>query len=123
METPILVAIVALLAAPIASFFTWMLNKRQGLANIYNSLSETQQNAVETMSMTMQSVRIDLDNAHQKIDQLINENQLLRDSIEELKMQNRQLLSENDQLRKQVVELTNTLQELVSFEKSLPRDN
>ena len=123
METPILVAIVALLAAPIASFFTWMLNKRQGLANIYNSLSETQQNAVETMSMTMQSVRIDLDNAHQKIDQLINENQLLRDSIEELKVQNRQLLSENDQLRKQVVELTNTLQELVSFEKSLPRDN
>ena len=123
METPILVAIVALLAAPIASFFTWMLNKRQGLANIYNSLSETQQNAVETMSMTMQSVRIDLDNAHQKIDQLINENQLLRESIEELKTQNRQLLSENDQLRKQVVELTNTLQELVSFEKSLPRDN
>ena len=123
METPILVAIVALLAAPIASFFTWMLNKRQGLANIYNSLSETQQNAVETMSTAMQSVRIDLDNAHQKIDQLISENQLLRDSIEELKMQNRQLLSENDQLRKQVVELTNTLQELVFFEKSLPRDN
>ena len=123
METPILVAIVALLAAPIASFFTWMLNKRQGLANIYNSLSETQQNAVETMSTAMQSVRIDLDNAHQKIDQLIAENQLLRDSIEELKTQNRQLLSENDQLRKQVVELTNTLQELVSFEKSLPRDN
>ena len=123
METPILVAIVALLAAPIASFFTWMLNKRQGLANIYNSLSETQQNAVETMSTAMQSVRIDLDNAHQKIDQLIAENQLLRESIEELKTQNRQLLSENDQLRKQVVELTNTLQELVSFEKSLPRDN
>ena len=123
METPILVAIVALLAAPLASFFTWMLNKRQGLANIYNSLSETQQNAVETMSMTMQSVRIDLDNAHHKIDQLISENQLLRDSIEELKVQNRQLLSENDQLRKQVVELTKTLQELVSFEKSLPRDN
>ena len=123
METPILVAIVALLAAPIASFFTWMLNKRQGLANIYNSLSETQQNAVETMSMTMQSVRIDLDNAHQKIAQLISENQMLRDSIEELKVQNRQLLSENEYLRKQVVELTNTLQELVSFEKSLPRDN
>lgn len=123
METPILVAIVALLAAPIASFFTWMLNKRQGLANIYNSLSETQQNAVETMSTAMQSVRIDLDNAHQKIDQLIAENQLLRESIEELKTQNRQLLSENDQLRNQVVELTNTLQELVSFEKSLPRDN
>lgn len=123
METPILVAIVALLAAPIASFFTWMLNKRQGLANIYNSLSETQQNAVETMSTAMQSVRIDLDNAHQKIDQLISENQLLRDSIEELKVQNRQLLTENEYLRKQVVELTNTLQELVSFEKSLPRDN
>ena len=123
METPILVAIVALLAAPLASFFTWMLNKRQGLANIYNSLSETQQNAVETMSTAMQSVRIDLDNAHQKIDQLIAENQLLRESIEELKTQNRQLLSENDQLRNQVVELTNTLQELVSFEKSLPRDN
>lgn len=123
METPILVAIVALLAAPIASFFTWMLNKRQGLANIYNSLSETQQNAVETMSTAMQSVRIDLDNAHQKIDQLIAENQLLRDSIEELKTQNRQLLTENEYLRRQVVELTNTLQELVSFEKSLPRDN
>jgi uncharacterized coiled-coil DUF342 family protein len=122
-ETPILVAIVALLAAPIASFFTWMLNKRQGLANIYNSLSETQQNAVETVGHALQTVRVDLDNAHQKIDQLINENQLLRESIEELKTQNRQLLSENEYLRKQVVELTNTLQELVSFEKSLPRDS
>jgi uncharacterized coiled-coil DUF342 family protein len=123
METPILVAIVALLAAPIASFFTWMLNKRQGLANIYNSLSETQQNAVETMSTAMHSVRIDLDNAHQKIDQLIEENQILRDSIDELKVQNRQLLSENDGLRKQVVELTNTLQRFVSDGKFSPHDN
>lgn len=123
METPIIVAIVALLAAPVASFFTWMLNKRQGLANIYNSLSETQQNAVETVGHALQTVRVDLDNAHQKIDQLISENQMLRDSIEELKVQNRQLLSENEYLRKQVVELTNTLQELVSFEKSLPRDS
>lgn len=123
METPILVAIVALLAAPIASFFTWMLNKRQGLANIYNSLSETQQNAVETMSTALQNVRIDLDNAHQKIDQLIEENQILRDSIDELKVQNRQLLSENDGLRKQVVELTNTLQRFVSDGKFSPHDN
>ena len=123
METPILVALVALLAAPIASFFTWMLNKRQGLANIYNSLSETQQNAVETMSTALQNVRIDLDNAHQKIDQLIEENQILRDSIDELKVQNRQLLSENDGLRKQVVELTNTLQRFVSDGKFSPHDN
>jgi uncharacterized coiled-coil DUF342 family protein len=123
METPILVAMVALLAAPIASFFTWMLNKRQGLANIYNSLSETQQNAVETMSTALQNVRIDLDNAHQKIDQLIEENQILRDSIDELKVQNRQLLSENDGLRKQVVELTNTLQRFVSDGKFSPHDN
>ena len=123
METPILVAIVALLAAPIASFFTWMLNKRQGLANIYNSLSETQQNAVETMSTALQNVRIDLDNANQKIDQLIEENQILRDSIDELKVQNRQLLSENDGLRKQVVELTNTLQRFVSDGKFSPHDN
>ena len=59
----------------------------------------------------------------QTVADLISENQMLRDSIEELKVQNRQLLSENEYLRKQVVELTNTLQELVSFEKSLPRDN
>ena len=73
--------------------------------------------------MALQTVRTDLERAHEKIDQLIDENQLLRESIEELKKQNQLLLSENEQLKKQVFELTNTLQELVSFEKSLPRDN
>lgn len=119
METPILVAVVSLLVAPIAALVTWALNKRQGLANIYNSLSETQQNAVETINTALQAVRTELDTAHSKIDQLIQENKLLRESIEELKVQNCQLLSENDALRKQVVELTKTLQEFVSA----PRDN
>ena len=123
METPVLVAVVSLLVAPIAALVTWALNKRQGLANIYNSLSETQQNAVETVNLALQTVRIDLDIAQGKIDQLLNENQLLRESIEELKVQNRQLLSENDGLRKQVVELTKTLQQFVSDGKFSPHDN
>ena len=107
METPILVAVVGLLVAPIAAFVTWALNKRQGLANIYNSLSETQQNAVETINTALQAVRTELDVAHSKIDQLLTENESLRESI-------RQLLRENDELRKQVVELTKTLQQFVS---------
>ena len=99
MEPTILVAIIGVLAAPFAALITWMLNRKKHIADIYSALSESSQTAVETMQLTMNELRIELEEARRKIDDLIAENELLRNDLHELKNQNVKLLSEIRELR------------------------
>lgn len=99
MEPTILVAIIGVLAAPFAALITWMLNRKKHIADIYSALSESSQTAVETMQLTMNELRIELEEARRKIDDLIAENELLRNDLHELKNQNIKLLSEIRELR------------------------
>jgi FtsZ-binding cell division protein ZapB len=99
MDPAILVAIVGVLAAPFAALITWTLNRKKHIADIYAALSESSQTAVETMQMTMNELRIELEEARRKIDDLIEENELLRHDLHELKKQNENLLVEIKGLR------------------------
>ena len=99
MEPTILVAIIGVLAAPFAALITWMLNRKKHIADIYAALSESSQTAVETMQLTMNELRIELEEARRKIDDLIAENELLRTDLHELKDQNVKLLNEIRELR------------------------
>ncbi len=110
MEPTIVAAIIGILAAPIAAVLTWMLNRKKHIADIYNALSESSQTAVETMQMTMQELRLELVEARQKIEELIEENALLREDLAALKNQNEQLIAQIHDMR-------------VSYEQSQPRDN
>lgn len=103
------IAIIGVLAAPIAAFVTWLLNRRKSFADLYNVLSESSQNAVETMQLTMQELRIELVDAKEKIEELIQENELLREDLRELKLQNEQLISENRAFKKKIEELTRSI--------------
>ena len=105
MEAPIIVAIVGVLAAPVASFVTWFLNRKKHVADFYNAVSESSQMAVETMQMTMHELRIELIQAKDKIDELIKENVALRDDLKELKVQNERLMKENKSLEGKIEEL------------------
>ena len=110
MEPAVIVAIIGVLAAPVAAVITWMLNRKKHIADIYNALSESSQTAVETMQMTMQELRLELVEARQKIEELIEENALLRQDLAALKNQNNQLMQQIHDMR-------------VSYEQSQPRDN
>lgn len=99
MEPTILIAIIGILAAPLAAVITWMLNRKKHIADIYAALSESSQTAVETMQMTMNELRTELEEARHKIEDLIAENELLRKDLHELKAQNIELMSEIQRLR------------------------
>jgi predicted nuclease with TOPRIM domain len=111
MDAPVIVAIIGVLAAPVAAFVTWLLNRKKHIADIYNALSESSQTAVETMQLTMQELRLELVEARQKIEELIEENGLLREDLAALKKQNEELMQQIHDMR-------------VAYEmQSQPRDN
>ena len=99
MDPAILVAIIGVLTAPFAALITWMLNRKKHIADIYTALSESSQTAVETMQLTMNELRTELEEARRKIDDLIAENELLRHDLHELKKQNEDLMREIRGLR------------------------
>lgn len=109
MDTAIVVAMISVLAAPLAAFITWFINRKKHVADIYSILSESSQNAVETMQLTMNELRVELVEAKKKIDELIQENELLRNDLHELKTQNEQLLKENRAFKGKIEELTRAI--------------
>jgi septal ring factor EnvC (AmiA/AmiB activator) len=113
METSILVSIVALLAAPVGAFVTWVLHRRKSVADIYNTISESSQNAVEAMNTALEALRNELDEAHKKIDTIMQENKQLHQDIMEVKEQNKKLLAENVKLKKQLTQFNSTVKKLV----------
>jgi regulator of replication initiation timing len=126
METPVIVAIIGVLAAPVAAFITWFVNRKKHIADIYASLSESSQTAVETMQMTMTTLHDELLDAKVKIESLITENELLRQDLRELKNQNILLLEENKALRLKIdqigIQMSNFHTES-SDKPSSPHDN
>jgi chromosome segregation ATPase len=112
MDGAILIAIIGILAAPVAAIVTWLTNRKKHVADIYESISESSQNAVETMQLTMNELRIELVEAKNKIDELITENKLLRDDLVILKNQNQQLLFENKALERKIEDLSQQIRDM-----------
>lgn len=115
MDTPVLVAIIGVLAAPIAAFFTWFVNRKKHIADIYSALAESSQSAVETMQMTMTTLHDELKEAKSRIEDLITENGLLREGLLDLKKQNEELIKENKELRIKIDEVS---QQMMKFHNS-----
>ncbi len=124
METPIIVAVIGVLAAPVAAFVTWFVNRKKHIADIYSALSESSQTAVETMQMTMKTLHDELIDAKSKIDSLIVENELLRADLKELKSQNIVLLEENRELRAKIDQIGDQMHNFHPFDPpSQPHDS
>ena len=114
MDNAVVIAIVGILAAPIAAAVTWFVNRKKHIADIYASLSESSQTAVETMQMTMMTLHDELLDAKVKIETLITENELLRSDLRELKNQNILLLEENKALRFKIDQIGKQMDEFRS---------
>lgn len=95
----VIIAVIGILATPVAAVLTWMLNRKKHVADIYTALSESSHFAVETMQLTMNELRKELTEARTKIEELISENELLRQDLHELKAQNEALMSEIQAMR------------------------
>jgi len=109
-EAGLIAVLVALLSVPIASLFTWTLNKRKDSAQIANLYSEAGQSAVETLSTALEAIR-------DQLNEVQKENILLKQGLEELKDQNSILIEENKNLIAQIKDLR------ASYEQSQQRDN
>jgi len=92
MDVGLVAVLVALLSVPIASLFTWTLNKRKDVAQIANLYSEAGQNAVDSISTALEAVK-------DQLNQVQEENGVLHEDLCVLKSQNEQLILENRELR------------------------
>jgi len=112
MEPAVVVAIIGVLAAPIAAVITWLLNRKKHISDIYSALAESSQSAVETMQMTMNTLHTELKEAKDRIEDLITENELLRQDLLELKEQNIELIKENKELKSKIDNLSKQMNNL-----------
>ena len=124
MDVGLVAVLVALLSVPIASLFTWTLNKRKDVAQIANLYSEAGQNAVDSISTALEAVK-------DQLNEVQRENQQLHIDLCDLKSQNEQLLEENKELRadllalkQQNIKLMEQIHDMrVSYEQLSQNDN
>lgn len=99
MDWAVIIPVIVALITPIGAITIWLLNRKKHVAEIYGAISEAGQTTVETMQITMQELRIELVDARQKIDELIAENELLREDLAALKQQNTDLMEQIHDMR------------------------
>jgi chromosome segregation ATPase len=109
MEPAIIIAIVSMLAVPIASFITWLLNRKKNVADIYQVITSSSQSAVGTMQAAMETLNIELVNAQDRIDELTIENRDMKREMNTLHQANALLQQENESLHRRVNEIAETL--------------
>jgi TolA-binding protein len=123
MDVGLIAVLIALLSVPIASLFTWTLNKNKDSAQIASLYSEAGQNAVDSIKTALDAVRDQLSEVQEKNKQLhqdlcdlkaqsiqlIKENELLHDDLQDLKNQNKQLISENRAFKRKIDDLTKSI--------------
>jgi chromosome segregation ATPase len=109
MEPAIIIAIVSMLAVPIASFITWLLNRKKNVADIYQVITSSSQSAVGTMQAAMETLNIELVNAQDRIDELTIENRDMKKELNLLHQSNALMQQENESLHRRVNEISETL--------------
>ena len=115
MNEAIIIAVIGLLAAPIAAFITWLANRKKNVGEIYATLSDSAQTMVEAMQVTMETLHEELLAAQAKIEVLIQENQKMQAEISKLRQQNLLLLQENHSLHQKIDDLVSILHDTGEF--------
>ena len=98
--------LVGLLAAPVATFITFMLNRKKTGAEIVTSITEANQIAVESVTSALEVV-------NEQLEEVRKENLQLHNDILELKEQNRKLIYENEALRRDLQSLKKQNEQLI----------
>lgn len=105
MEPNVIVAVLSLLAAPVAAFVGYMLNRKKSDTDISNSIATASGEAVDAINDVMKSLRDELKETKQDLIVFKAQNKNLEESLDELHKQNKQLMEQNQTLAAEILEL------------------
>jgi septal ring factor EnvC (AmiA/AmiB activator) len=105
MEPNVVIAIITLLAAPVAAVVGYRLNKKKTDTDISNSIAMASGDAVEAMQQVMKSLHDELKETKEDLAVFKAQNKNLEESLEELKKQNGKLMEQNFTLAAEILEL------------------
>lgn len=111
----IIVASIGLLAAPMGQLVGWLLNRKKNTADVSAVITDSSLAAVEAMQTTMATLRVELEAAINKIQELQKE-------VIELKEQNITLIHENAVLNRKIEEFTRIIND-ASAMQTIVQDN
>lgn len=111
----IIVASIGLLAAPMGQLVGWFLNRKKNTADVSAVITDSSLAAVEAMQTTMATLRVELEAAINKIQELQKE-------VIELKEQNITLIHENAVLNRKIEEFTRIIND-ASAMQTIVQDN
>lgn len=104
-EPNVVVAVLSLLAAPVAAFVGYMLNRKKSDTDISNSIATASGDAVDAINEVMKSLRDELKETKQDLILFKAQNKNLEDSLDELHKQNKRLMEQNQTLAAEILEL------------------
>lgn len=105
MEPNVVIAMITLLAAPVAAAVGYRLNKKKTDTDISNSIAMASGDAVEAMQQVMKSLHDELKETKKDLAVFKTQNKNLEESLEELKKQNGKLMEQNFTLAAEILEL------------------
>ena len=88
------IAVLGLLVAPVASYITWILNRRKRTTDVSSSLVSASNTAVAAITDVLEELRVELHNAKLEIEELKKINRRLEISVAALTEQNQTLMNE-----------------------------
>ena len=95
MSEPIIIAIITLLGIPVSLTIGWLINRKRNIGEVYKTITDSSQSAVEIMQAAMERLSIELNEATGEIAQLKAE-------LVQLRQQNLLLLQENHTLHAKI---------------------
>lgn len=101
----VIVAIIGVIAAPVAAAWAWLLNRSRNRSDVSRSIAEASGHAVDTMERTMMQLNAALEQTRRELEFLKEQNNVLSTSIGELQRQNQILKVENQRLADEVRDL------------------
>jgi predicted nucleic acid-binding Zn-ribbon protein len=105
MEPSIVIALVTLLTAPIATLAAWALNRRKGKTDLAGSIALASGEAVDAIKEVMVTLREELQETKHKLEEFKLQNKELESSLRALHEQNKVLLEQNGMLAKEIAAL------------------
>lgn len=105
MEPSIVIALITLLTAPIATFAAWSINKRKAKSDVAGAIALASGEAVDAIKEVMASLREDLQATKKELENFKLQNKELESSLKALHLQNNVLLEQNGFLAKEISQL------------------
>lgn len=108
-EPSVIIAIITLFSAPIATIVAWTVSRRKQHTDVASSIAHASGEAVDAIRDVLESLRLELDDTKKELEMFKKMNDELQKSLTSLKEQNIVLLKQNALLASEILELRNSI--------------